>query len=512
MKQDSLEPMEEAIEQFSATDFIGTLTSEQEDAFKDVLTFLNSTRRMHLLEGYAGTGKTYLVTGIIKCLLYDSDFTQEKLGKQWSANIALTAPTNKAVKVLRSSLPINHRSVIYRTIHSILGLTATITKAGEQVFKQTYDSAARIANYFNDLGLLIIDESSLLAEELLQDSNSIKEGIISTCTKFGVKILFVGDSAQIPPINKDYSLPFESNFQKKYSVQVSALTQIVRQAKGSPIIELATMVRKRLPSSVPIVRKLTTVTNPEDFTDSSNVIKSKGVQWWNDSLDLYTVIDKLFGSHSFMDNSDYGKIICYTNRARRAYNAIVRGIIYAHEEQDGKLSKILVNEKLLASKPVVGSDANIILFANEEFTVDSYTVIEKPVMGERFWVYRCKVTVDGEPLEKVADIIHEDSLEDYNLVTKHLNNIALKALRQREPSWKISKAWKDYYRFLENFARVRYNYAITAHTAQGSTYTNTIIDVGDISKNYKNSEKNRILYTAITRASDLCILTEASLY
>jgi len=37
---------------------------------------------------------------------------------------------------------------------------------------------------------------------------------------------------------------------------------------------------------------------------------------------------------------------------------------------------------------------------------------------------------------------------------------------------------------------------------QGSTYKETIINLKDVDRNFNRKEKTRLLYTAITRASD----------
>lgn len=41
---------------------------------------------------------------------------------------------------------------------------------------------------------------------------------------------------------------------------------------------------------------------------------------------------------------------------------------------------------------------------------------------------------------------------------------------------------------------------------QGSTYTQTIVNVANVLMNRNASEKKRLLYTAVTRTSDLLIL------
>ena len=63
------------------------------------------------------------------------------------------------------------------------------------------------------------------------------------------------------------------------------------------------------------------------------------------------------------------------------------------------------------------------------------------------------------------------------------------------------KSWLHYYNFLRRYADVNYSYAITAHKSQGSTYNTTFVLEDDINMNLDVVERNRIKYTAYTRAS-----------
>jgi superfamily I DNA/RNA helicase len=60
--------------------------------------------------------------------------------------------------------------------------------------------------------------------------------------------------------------------------------------------------------------------------------------------------------------------------------------------------------------------------------------------------------------------------------------------------------------FIDIFAKIKYNHALTVHKSQGSTYKTVALNVKDISFNPNEKEKQRLFYTGITRASDLLIL------
>ena len=83
-------------------------------------------------------------------------------------------------------------------------------------------------------------------------------------------------------------------------------------------------------------------------------------------------------------------------------------------------------------------------------------------------------------------------------------NITLGEVKQRVKEGLVT--WRDYYALNDRFAQVKYNHAITVHKAQGSTYKQAIVNVKNINFNKNESERQRLLYTAVTRASDLLII------
>ena len=101
---------------------------------------------------------------------------------------------------------------------------------------------------------------------------------------------------------------------------------------------------------------------------------------------------------------------------------------------------------------------------------------------------------DDELERKVISILHEDSGNDFN---KLGNILKLRAIRNGGKD----KTWIQYYNFLRRFADVSYGYSITCHKSQGSTYNTAFVLEDDINMNFDIIERNRIKYTAYTRAS-----------
>jgi ATP-dependent exoDNAse (exonuclease V) alpha subunit len=192
------------------------LKAEQAIAFEQIKTFIESTSSMHLLTGAAGTGKTYTLREIVEYVL------MKKIRP------VVTAPTNKAVKVLKKMVDL---PVTFITIHSALGMKEVINNDGSLSFK----SDPKAGYPAEDFGLIIIDEASMLDDTIFDE--------LVQLSLRGKKILFVGDPYQVPPINHIHAKPFLKSIQAEYKIGVSILNEIIRQAQGSPIITFATYIR-----------------------------------------------------------------------------------------------------------------------------------------------------------------------------------------------------------------------------------------------------------------------------
>ena len=151
------------------------------------------------LFGYAGTGKTTLARHFAEGI---------------SGKVLYMAYTGKAALELRKK---NCKNA--STIHSSIYIPDEDINTGLTTFKLNPESDVKGAK------LIIIDEVSFVNESLAKDLMS-----------YGVKILVLGDPAQLPPIEGE---GFFINAEPDYF-----LTEIHRQAKDNPIIWLSMMVRE----------------------------------------------------------------------------------------------------------------------------------------------------------------------------------------------------------------------------------------------------------------------------
>lgn len=452
------------------------LKPQQREAFDHMLAFLLSEEgRMFTLLGFAGTGKTTTIGYLIEYML----------DKQRTVQIAMTAPTNKAVKVMRNKADYAHENLDYQTIHRLLGLKEVIDAYGNQKFLPDYTKPQSIS----EKHILVVDEASMLSDELFKM-------IEPFCDSIGLRIIFMGDPAQIPPVGFPDSIPMQANLRQKHGIKSFALTDIVRQAAGNPIIETTFEIRKNLDTPNPLIRRDT------ELNGSQGVLFLRTTGEADMDL-LEAVMEKYFMSPNFKQNSDFVKLIGWRNKTVDMMNARIRKYIYGDNP-----ARIEIGEKLIADKPIIDKvDDTIIFTTNDEMEVLEVTEeMEEINNGEITLKYYSTIVQSMENPGRepqVIKIIHEDSDKQYNDILSTLREYAK---MQFKGSIAAKKGWEAYYGFMEHFAQVKYNYAITAHKSQGSTYDTAIVLSNDIGANRNIREKNRILYTSASRPSGLLIV------
>jgi len=444
----------------TTTNRIHNFTEEQYDAFQEILNFCNTPfGGIYLVTGVAGTGKTYLTTKIV---------TELK-----AENILVTAPTHKAVKVLQSECNINFHKVKFATVHSALGLREKIDGHGTVTFEPEPNAQHKIekANY------MIVDEASMLHDQLF-------DMLAKYVEKHNLKIIMVGDPVQIPPIGKKDSKPFQHKYQLLYKIKISELKSIVRQSIGHPIIEKSFEVRTR-------------INEPRPFVNRDNLESPVGSVFFCGKENLKDMFSDYFDSYDFNKNVDYARVIAWTNATVNDYNALIRSIIYKRNY----LPKIVIGEKLIIDSPIVKND-KVVFNTNDEVEVVGYKICKEEVKGlDRFIKYydtvvKYETTFFGNMHHNIK-IVHEDSEPEFEEICDMVKQVAL---QEKQGSNQAKMYWIMYYHLKNYFAQVKYSYSITVHKSQGSTYLHAFIDETDILKNPDIVERNRILYTAITRA------------
>jgi exodeoxyribonuclease-5 len=459
-----------------------SLNSDQKTAFEDLRDFIGDKKddSVYVLKGWAGTGKTYCVSVLVRYVLEVIHPTHN-----WY-RIAVTGPTNKSVRVIKKTSGLKNPRVTFQTIHKLLGLTERITKDGLQEFVNQGDFEPKIKT----VKLLIIDEVSMLNDDLFQSIIKYRDRI---------KIICMGDPAQIPPVGRIDCIPFREELAEEYRIKTLSLKQIMRQKKDNAIIESSVAIRSDLSRPKNPVEPITNLNEKGEGIEFLNLNTPEIRKGFSEILRRYFVTDE------FKKDPEYAKVIAWRNKTVATMNDVIRKVIYGDEALG---SKILVGEKLIANNPVIQSES-IILNTNDEFSVDSFTISSDnlryhvsdhpdvepfPITLKYYETVVSYLDDEDETIRVNIQILHEDSEEDFKKLANMLKSRAIEKKGK-------DKSWLVYYNFLRKYADVNYAYCTSAHKSQGSTYNTTFVLEDDIDMNWDIVERNRIKYTSYTRSS-----------
>jgi exodeoxyribonuclease-5 len=369
------------------------LTEEQEAAYDEVYDRLARGERYTGLRGYAGTGKTYLVGRLVEQLL-EEDCT-----------VTVCAPTHKAVQVLSDEL--GDAPVEMQTLHSFLGLRLEPTADGE------YELVADEGCDFNE-GVVIVDEASMIGREEwahIEDSSGF------------VQWLFVGDPAQLPPVNEDPSPALD--------VPGPTLETIHRQAADNPILELATQIR-----------------TGQSGRFGSTFEDGKGVAITHDHEEFRDSVLRAFDSEAFAEDATHARVLAYRNKTVRRYNREIRAARYGADAD-----RFVEGEWLVATETWFHEGVPR-LTNSQEVRVKTATVDTFEADDQSEWtVWKLKVRTPGRGLTRTAYVLHEDEFGRYENALE----------RRREAAQEDGSKWDRFFELRERFARVDYAYASTVH-------------------------------------------------
>jgi len=424
-----------------------TPNTQQSEAIARVGDFLAGSDRLFLLSGYAGTGKTTTIQAIIKLLRDKGD----------NRRIVFTAFSNKATKVLQRMVDRWRLNIECITVCKLLGLKPQIDEAtGKQHFKPDYG----VDNAFSQFDLVVIDECSMLNEEIWA---LVTDELGTLFSERETQVICMGDPAQLPPVNEAQSPCFGSVLEQ------FQLTDVVRY--GGAIALLAEQVRLNL-DNPGLVDMETDMTG--DRTEG--VCVGTPAQWEGLMVQAFT-------SEKAKKDPDYVRALCYTNRRVDAVNALIRTALYGKDAP-----RFVTGERLVADSPYMVK--NTLLLA----TSAECEVLEVRKGRSDGWnVWSLRVISDSEDQKIViVELLHESENE-----------------RFEETCGDMAKAknWRAFWDLRQQFAELKYAYCLTVHKAQGSTFQNAFVDVNNLLTNRVVRERNQLLYVAATRASKRLFLS-----
>ena len=433
-------------------------------------------RPVYLLRGYAGTGKTTLVSTLVNTL--------PKIGMRYQ----LLAPTGRAAKVM-STYTGKPASTLHRKLYRF-----QVNANGE--FRM-----ARAENKAKNT-VFIVDESSMISDQ--GDGYSWSRSLLDDLIEYvfsgsSCKLLLIGDSAQLPPVGLDISPAMDFAILKNsFSLTLATyeMKEVMRQALDSGILHNATEIRN-----------LMSTDNGQQTTDFYE-LPLLNINGFDDiiKIDPMSFEELLWQSFGDKRNNNDAVVICRSNKRANMFNQAIRSRVLQEEGELSTGDKLMVVKNnyywTTSNNPnsspisfIANGDMIEIMRINKFEEMYGFHFADVDIMltdYEEQPILSVKIIMETLYSDSPA-LTNDDAKRLYQSVEEDYMDIPRAADRR--------KAMKDnpYY----NALQVKFGYALTCHKTQGGQWNNvfieapylpdeTILELGDL----------RWLYTAITRASE----------
>lgn len=438
--------------------------TEQQDAFlKKICEYLiaHTTDEIFILKGFAGTGKTTMLSFLVNHL----NAIQKKA--------VLLTPTGRAAKVISG-----YSGKQAYTIHKHIYYPP---KNGKFIPKKN--------NYNNTV--FIVDEASMIADYASENFSSQQNSILEDLIQYvfsgkNCQLMFVGDTAQLPPVGQVESPALNPTYLKNnfpIDIQTIELTEVVRQKERSGILHNATELRE-------LIQK-----EQADFFQ----FQLQGTSDVERLTDSYDVLDAI---HSAYQNEGIDETIFIVRSNKRAniYNQQIRHRILDIE------SEIAVGDLLMVVKNNyfwLNSDKNADFIANGDIIEVEKVYNYIDLYGFRFARVQVQL-IDFPNIPPFETIIHLNTLNSDSAALSQdemqqlYNEVSLDYEDELTAYRKLSRIKNNEY---FNALQVKFAYAVTCHKAQGGQWKKVFVEQPYIPEGL-NEDHARWLYTALTRAKE----------
>jgi len=449
-----------------------TPTEDQSEALKKIASYIveNNNDIIFLLTGYAGTGKTSVISSIVKTL----DLLRMKS--------VLLAPTGRAAKVLASfagkqAFTIHKKIYRQKSMKEGIGSFSLDRNLSRDTFF-IVDEASMISNSSNEMSVF---GSGKLLEDLIEYVYSGTD----------CKLMLVGDTAQLPPVGSILSPALDPDALKEFGFGLitSELKQVVRQSETSGILMNATNIRLQVSDHNLDKPKL-------ECSNFKDIVRLSGE-------DLIEEISTAYGSCGLEGTI----IVVNSNKQANRYNQGIRNRIFFREEEiaAGDIVMVVKNNYSLADEEdptrfiANGDIAEVrkirkyeerygFRFAEMELWFPDYCQeIESKVMLDVL-----QLDSPALPAERNSELFHK-VLDDY---------VHIKTRRKQYEAVREDPYF--------NALQIKFAYAVTCHKAQGGQWERVFIDQGMFNRNEITIDYLRWFYTALTRSTEKVYLVNFS--
>jgi ATP-dependent exoDNAse (exonuclease V) alpha subunit len=471
-----------------------TPTSSQVAALDEIDEFIASDEDCFVLTGSAGTGKTSLLASLLKRLRANG------------TSYELLAPTGRAARILASKT-LSDAGTIHGAIYQLEKLEVITAARGDRETGVRLHFRLRSEGGFG--ALLVIDEASMIADQVrTQDALRFGSGsLLADLLQFAglfprvghgrSKIIFVGDPAQLPPVGQEFSPALSAaHLVERYGLRVRSLdlSEVLRQAAGSALLDCATSLREALRTRrfdrFGLGERL-----PQPLTRVDPGIEIGSVSV-GAGIELVVTAEREKRASSVL--------ICGTNAAARDLNRAVRAHLRFSEDAELQAHDLLLVNQNAPRYGLMNGDLVRVLEIESDVEVRTISLlgVESPVELR----FRPAVVAYRDPaqgLTRVPCLLLENLL---NSPERGLSPLEQRALlvdfRQRYPDLKLGSA--EFALALQddrhyNALQVKYGYALTCHKAQGGEWDRVVVHFGGM-RGLRSENFFRWSYTAITRA------------
>ncbi|MDD7251201.1 MAG: AAA family ATPase [Prevotellaceae bacterium] len=459
------------------------LTAKQTEAARRLCLFLYSSdpQSMFILRGYAGTGKTTLVSSIVRVL------------HQLKLETVLLAPTGRAAKVFS----LNAGYPAY-TIHKEIYRQHSLTS------EQTHFD---LDHNKHKAALFVVDESSMISA--IDDGQSVfgTGSLLADLLQYvysvpGCRILFVGDNAQLPPVGSNISPALSVDFftQLGYHVSGFQLTEVMRQTAQSGILHNATALRHRIHDN-------------KEF--GLPVIKTRG---YKDIVCLHgqDILDTLEECYEGY-GQDQTIVLTRSNKQANAYNKGIRQIFFDRDDT------LTLGDMVMVVRNNYYWTERLRLRIAKQQKQDKPTLVPPPMdfiangdiaqvisVGDEYEFYDLHFAdvrlrfPDYDNFELNARVILDVLQSDTPALPTELDNklylgVSADYAQERNKRERMKRIRED---ANYNALQLKFAYAVTCHKAQGGQWRNVFVDQGWLPPEAIDRSYYRWLYTAMTRATD----------
>ena len=486
------------------TNFGFTPTEGQATVMSHLSAFILSQkeRPVYLLRGYAGTGKTTLVSTLVKTL--------PQIGMQYQ----LLAPTGRAAKVMSK----------------YTGKTASTLHRKLYLFRQVANGDFRMTLAENKAKntIFIVDECSMISDQ--GDGFSWSRSLLDDLIGFvfsgnNCKLLLIGDTAQLPPVGLEISPAMDFDIlRNSFSLTIATyeMKEVMRQALDSGILHNATNLRN-LMSTVngqqsTVNSKLSAISYQLPLLDINN---------FNDieKIDPMTFEELLWQSFGDKRSSNDAVVICRSNKRANMFNYAIRSRVLQEEGELSAGEKLMVvkNNYFWSDQPSAIShqsssnlqNSQILRFSDSQIPKISFIangdmieIMKINKIEEMYGFHFADVEIQMLDYDEMPTLSVKILME-----TLHSDSPALTQEESKRLYQAVEEDYMDIHRAADrrkmmktnpyfNALQVKYGYALTCHKTQGGQWNNvfveapylpdeTTLELGDM----------RWLYTALTRAS-----------